>query len=196
MTGKVTFKRTAVQTNVDGGRQPSFINLMHVIYDVKPVVERFSQLKVKAGWGLECRNRDIYAISPDQKKEEMMKSILGDESPLSYIQAASCYHLLNTHTDCQYISWDEDAVIDDSYVKTLDHYGFWPFGEIARSMNPLFFYDSLHHPVVVFFTYHREVKDVIVKHIHRFDYEGYGLKYGYRTWAVRNKEQVSMKRIK
>ncbi|WP_347862376.1 hypothetical protein U0355_04175 [Salimicrobium sp. PL1-032A] len=196
MADKVTFTRTAVQANVDVVVETSFINLLKLIYDMKPVVRRFSQLEVKSGWRLELKSKEIYAVSSKNKKEDMMQGIRGDESPLSFIQAASCYHLLNTHIDSEQIPWDEEAIIDDVYVKTLVHHGLWPFGELARSMNPLFFYDSLNHPVVIFFTYHRERKNIIVKHIHRFDLVGYGLKYGSRTWAVRDKEQVTMKRIK
>ncbi|SIS42868.1 hypothetical protein [Salimicrobium flavidum] len=196
MSGKVTFKRSAVQSNVEGETTPAFSNLVYVIYDVSPVVKRFSQLRIKSGWQMECREKEVYAISPNQKKEQMMKGIIGDESPLSYIQAASCYHQLNNNIAGLDFVWEEEAVIDDTYVTMLHYLGFWPFGDLSRSMNPLFFYDSLHHPVVIFFTYHREVKNTIVKHIHRFDYEGYGLKYGCRTWAIHNKDQVTVKRIK
>ena len=59
--------------------------------------------------------------------------------------------------------------------RQLDLFGYWPFEHTLRSLNPIFFYDSLDHPVVIFFQrIERMGVECIAKHIHRFAKVGYG----------------------
>lgn len=177
MGGKTVFKRSAVQSNIVAHIAPARPGSGPPLRDINPVVTSFSQLRVVKEAG--------------STGADVMKKVAGDYSPLSYLQAAICYHLLNPHP-----GMESNSVIDESYVEVLRSFDLWPFGDIARSLNPLFFRDSLDHPVVVFFTYHRAARETIVKHVHRFNREGYSLKYGSRTWAVHNRSQLSLKRIK
>ncbi|UOR11639.1 hypothetical protein [Halobacillus amylolyticus] len=116
-----------------------------------------------------------------------MRAIRGDESPLSYLQAAVCYHELHQYSYNKNPQWGPQRILDDRYIEQVTQMGLWPFITIIRSLDPIFFYDSLHHPVVIFYTYKSFGEESLQKHIHRFDFEGYGMKMNERSIAVNNK---------
>ncbi len=185
MRQKIFFTKKAAEPNVAGKRMPSFINEEGIICKLDSFVHQFSQLIVKSGWNLWLHDGKVYSFfhkEPEQKKS-LMAGIIGDESPLSYLQAAICYHKLLHFTNGRGERWDVKSLVDDSCIRHLDLLGEWPFELFSYSLNPVFFYDSLQHPVVVFYTFTNEGSEVIYKHIHRFDYSSYELKWNEKLFA-------------
>ncbi|MYL49397.1 hypothetical protein GLV98_07865 [Halobacillus litoralis] len=185
MKNKTIFKREATFKNQINFPIPPIPLKTEESIRLDGVVHQYSQLSLKHGWSLLCSNNDVVANHYERgDEEEFMLSIAGDESPLSYVQAAMCYHHLleYSHRRTDVIS---QAIIDDDYVRQLDLLRKWKLKKVNRSFNPLFFYDSFMHPAVIFFTYHVEGLEVIQKHVHRFDVGGsYKLRTLRRTWAT------------
>ncbi|MYL36457.1 hypothetical protein [Halobacillus litoralis] len=186
MKGKTVFTREAAWRNVKGmGMSVRFpVTDNHRSYDLSSIVEQYSQLKMKPGWEIFAQNGGVWGKQKENPAWErgFMKAVSGDESPLSYLQASNCYHHLREYTD-ETVHVLPQAILDDAYACTLDLFGAWPFGKQIRSFNPLFFYDSLFHPAVVFFTFHLEGRPIIQKHVHRFAHGSYELKTLTCTWA-------------
>ncbi|MBN8235114.1 hypothetical protein JF544_07615 [Halobacillus kuroshimensis] len=184
MKGKTVFTREAGWRNVTGV-SPRVMD-KHRACALSSIVDQYSQLLIKPGWDILVVNDRVWGRKQKETsvwEEGFMKAVTGDESPLSYLQASLCYHHLLEYTN-EASGVIPQAVLDDGYARTLDLFGAWPFGKQLRSFNPLFFYDSLFHPAVVFFTYHREGGAVIRKHVHRFAHGSYELKTLTRKWAA------------
>ncbi|QAS53406.1 hypothetical protein [Halobacillus litoralis] len=185
LRNKTVFTREAARKNITAKSPPAYMKGSCFVSELSSIVDQYSQLRLRAGWKIFSRDGEVYGEAEGKAvpEAEIMEGIMGDESPLSYLQAAVCYHHLmeysNRKTDV--IS---TAILDDSYICQLDLFGHWGFGKLERSFNPIFFYDSLLHPAVIFFTYHQEGLEVIQKHVHRFAYASYTLKTLQRTWAT------------
>ena len=184
MKNKTVFKREAATKNIRVNHPPIFIRDSSEVVDLNDVVSQYSQLRLKEGWKICSSKGQVYSlingvkVSPD----DLMAGVIGDESPLSYLQACVCYHHLMEYSDHK-TDVISQAIIDDEYIAQLDLFGNWSFGSFQRSFNPVFFYDSLMHPAVIFFTLHQEGMKAIQKHVHRFSYGSYKLKTLQRTWA-------------
>ncbi|MGP4069214.1 hypothetical protein [Halobacillus sp. B29] len=187
MRGKVLFTRGAAEKNIVVKGLPEYRHEPYAVRDISVLVKQYSQLIVKGGWQVISQQGVIYAKSADDRlKRDAMEAVGGDGSPLSYIQAASCYHHLSDYT--RKGSWlSESSILDDPLVRNLDLFKEWSFGQVHRSLNPVFFYDSLLHPVVIFFSHHKEGIETIQKSIHRFDRESYALKFQQRNWAIQDR---------
>ncbi|MCA0985220.1 hypothetical protein LCL89_14400 [Halobacillus yeomjeoni] len=186
MEGKVMFTKDSTKENIYIKNRPPYHSEPHIICDLGILLDQFSQIRLKEGWSIHSSEGKVYAQSPSRAILKPLCAIEGDESPFSYMQAAVCYHHLCSYSE-EGASVVPESIVDDEWIRKLKLFGYWNFGEVRRSLNPIFFYDSLLHPVVIFFTCHHEGIEVIQKHIHRFDYEGYQLKYMERTWAMRDK---------
>ncbi|WP_146817421.1 hypothetical protein [Halobacillus faecis] len=184
MRNKTIFTREAARRNVCSTHPPFLLDPSEESLKLNSIVSHYSQLRLKAGWNLFRRDGQIYAENKGVEVEEpdWMDGIIGDESPLSYLQAAVCYHHVKEYSD-QKTDVIQQAIIDDAYVRELDLFNQWMFGKVKRSFNPIFFYDSLHHPAVIFFTFHQEGVEVIQKHVHRFSTKSYNLKTLRRAWT-------------
>gem|GEM_PF-3921874 len=187
MRGKVLFYRGAAEKNIVVKGLPEYRHEPYAVRDISVLVQQYSQLIVKGGWQVISQQGVIYARTADDRlKRDAMEAVEGDGSPLSYIQAASCYHHLSDYTGKG--SWlSEASILDDTLVRNLDLFKEWSFGQVQRSLNPVFFYDSLLHPVVIFFSHHKEGIETIQKSIHRFDCESYALKFQQRNWAIQDR---------
>ncbi|MYL69794.1 hypothetical protein GLW00_02970 [Halobacillus litoralis] len=185
MRNKIMFTREAARRNIYSIPLPPLHAQSDEWLNLNAVVSHYSQLRLKPGWNLLRKEGHIYV--ENQEKEiagaEWTDGIIGDDSPLFYLQAAVCDHHLNEYS-IHKTSVIEEAIIDDAYVRGLDLLGQWDFGDIKRSLNPIFFYDSLDHPAVIFFTFHREGKRFLQKHIHRFSKRSYRLKVLHKTWMT------------
>lgn len=182
MRGKVMFTREAAQRNVILTEPPPCRNNYTACQEIGNVTRQYSQLMVKGNWRLYNNRGHIYAQGAEQGPfKNPMAAIDGDGSPLSYLQAASCYHSLMEYSRRRSLI-SEEAILDDAWVRNLDLLGNWRFGVPVRSLNPVFFYDSLLHPVVIYFSHHYSEHELIYKNIHRFDLEGYTLKFQQRVW--------------
>jgi hypothetical protein len=185
MKNKTVCRREAASKNIQGHYPSVFVTNLSEVMELSDIVKLYSQLRMKAGWKIYSSKGQVYAAKNGARvcSDDLMSGIIGDESPLSYLQACVCYHHLleysNHKTDV--IS---QAILDDNYITELDLFGNWNFGVFRRSLNPIFFYDSLMHPAVIFFTFHQEGMEVIQKHVHRFSYGRYKLKTLRRTWAT------------
>lgn len=185
MKNKTVFRREAAVKNIHVVHPPISFKDRSIVTDLSDVVSQYSQLRLKAGWHICSSLGQVYAVVKGVKvsTDELMSGVRGDESPLSYLQASVCYHHLMEYSDHK-TGVISQAIIDDDYIAQLDLFGNWNFGSLNRSFNPIFFYDSLMHPAVIFFTHHQEGMEVIRKHVHRFSYESYKLKTLQRTWAT------------
>ncbi|WP_394218214.1 hypothetical protein [Halobacillus trueperi] len=184
MKNKVMFSREAARKNVCTKSYPPIPIRGSRILDLSSVVDQYSQLKLKAGWRIYTSFDYVYAMANEETDtDDLMAGITGDESPLSYLQAAVCYHHLMEYS-VNKTDLISQAILDDDYLRQLNLMGKWNIRNIKRSLNPVFFYDSLMHPVVILFTYHQEGIQVIQKHIHRFNYGSYKLKTLQRNWAI------------
>lgn len=182
MKGRVIFTKESAKPNIHISL-PLLIEQGDVELD--NLVKQYSQIRLKPSWMLKRKNGKVVAVDRGLY-QPFMEAITGDESPFSYLQAALLYHdLANYESDDPVLIGD--MILDDKAIQQMDMFGYWNFGQLDRSLNPLFFYDSLLHPVVIWFTHHREGVEHIVKHIHRFDHVYYTMKYHHRTWAVTNK---------
>lgn len=181
MKNKTIFTREAARRNVHAN-SPVYTNEAKVI-DLSPIVSQYSQLRLKSNWKILSSSGKIHSQenSDRSKHEAFMAGVTGDESPLSYLQATVCYHHLMEYSD-QPTDVIPQAIIDDQYIVHMDLFHQWNFEAAKRSLNPIFFYDTLMHPAIIFFTFHREGSEVIQKHVHRFSYGSYKLKTLQRTW--------------
>ncbi|SFG04257.1 hypothetical protein SAMN05216353_12025 [Halobacillus alkaliphilus] len=187
MRGKVLFTRGAAKKNVVVKGLPEYRHESGAVRDISVLVQQYSQLIVKGGWQVISQQGVVYARTADRGlKQDAMEAVGGDGSPLSYVQAASCYHHLSDYTK-KGSCLSEASILDDSLVRNLDLFKEWSFGQVHRSLNPVFFYDSLLHPVVILFSHHKEGIETIQKSIHRFERQGYALKFQQRNWAVQNR---------
>ncbi|MGP4077090.1 hypothetical protein [Halobacillus sp. K22] len=187
MRGKVLFTREAAKRNIVVKKLPEFRHETCTARDISMIIQQYSQLIIKGNWQIINQQGIIYALAADcGRKMNAMEAVAGDGSPLSYIQAASCYHHLSDYTrkgSCL----SEATILDDTLVRNLDLFKEWSFGQMNRSLNPVFFYDSLLHPVVIFFSHHKEGIETIQKSIHRFDRESYAFNFQQRIWAIHDR---------
>ncbi|UOQ45682.1 hypothetical protein MUN89_07055 [Halobacillus salinarum] len=196
MKGKVVFTRQAAQSNVLGHRPPPLIKEKGVVCKLDEVIHKYSQLLVKNKWQVwytEGKNYSFAMHSPEERKSPL-SAVTGDGSPLSYLQAAVCYHELSNFKEDREEGWDPNRIVDDYYIVLIDLLGGWPFEKWEQSLNPIFFYDSLKHPVVIFYTHHHEGVQTVHKHIHRFQHEGYELKWNQRVFAMSEHTVTDRKR--
>ncbi|RWZ51405.1 hypothetical protein EQV77_16750 [Halobacillus fulvus] len=193
MKGKVQFTRDAFRPNVSLKERPPYVEEKYVMCEIGVLLEQFSQLRLKSGWTIISRDGRVFAQSQKGQQCPFMEAVIGDESPFSYVQAAILYHYLLEYSQSDHQTVDPDTILDDPWIQKLDLFGYWTFGKVERSLNPMFFYDSLLHPVVIFFTHHTEGVEHVVKHIQRFDHLGYGMRYHQRTWATSNRENPFMR---
>ncbi|SFK17580.1 hypothetical protein SAMN04487936_108138 [Halobacillus dabanensis] len=184
MKNKTVFRREAAAKNIRVFPPPIFFKDCPKTIDLSDVISQYSQLRLETGWHIFSSRGQVYAVVNGVKvsPDDLLAGVNGDESPLSYLQASVFYHHLMEYSDHK-TGVISQAIIDDDSIAQLDLLGHWNFGSQKRSFNPIFFYDSLMHPAVIFFTYHQEGMEVIRKHVHRFSYESYKLKILQRTWA-------------
>ncbi|MFD2922525.1 hypothetical protein [Halobacillus naozhouensis] len=196
MKGKIRFTRLAAQPNRSGMAVPQHLEAKNIICDLTPVVQQFSQLMVSSGNHIWSRAGHLHSFSQkDKAQQNPMAAIRGDESPLSYLQAAVCYHELQQYSYYKDMQWDSQRILDDPYIDRVTRLGLWPFRKMARSLDPIFFYDSLHHPVVIFYTYQNTDGESILKHLHRFNFEGYLLKMHTKIVALNTESSFIWNRI-
>ncbi|KHE73113.1 hypothetical protein [Halobacillus sp. BBL2006] len=187
MKGKEIFTREAAKANLYIKERPSYLNQKYILCDISVITHQFSHIHLKEGWKVFSSEGQVFAqTKANVTVEDPMAALRGDESPLSYMQAAVCYHQFFLYS-MEQTNVNTSAIVDDERIRLLDLFGYWSFGKVKRSLNPIFFYDSLLHPVIIFFTYHRDGVDVVEKHIHRFDHVGYALKFQQRLWASSEK---------
>ncbi|WJE15293.1 hypothetical protein QRD89_16445 [Halobacillus sp. ACCC02827] len=181
---KTIFTREAARRNIATMYLPIRRPGSPDILVLDPIIDQYSQLLLKPGWQLLCSKGSVFAQSETETLpvNRMMEAVTGDESPLSYVQAAVCFHHLLDYSDHP-TGVNAYTIMDDAFVRELDLLGQWKMGRWERSFNPIFFYDSLLHPAVILFTYHREGPGTIQKHIHRFAYQSYALQTMQRTWT-------------
>ncbi|MFC7062961.1 hypothetical protein [Halobacillus seohaensis] len=163
---------------------------------MRSVIQQFSQLMVKSSCTIKSEAGVVCAQNKETfQKDEPMAGVRGDESPLSYLQATVCYYELFKYDKSNQDSWSYERILDDSFIKNLEIVGMWPFEPSRKSLNPIFFYDSLHHPVVIFYTIQGDEEKYIQKHIHRFDCEGYNLKVGTRVFKYIEDSSIPWERM-
>ncbi|MCP3028066.1 hypothetical protein [Halobacillus sp. A5] len=171
MKGKVVFTRLAARPNCISSPLPPVLLFKGITCHLNPVVSQFSQLMVKSHHTIISSQGEVAAYFNNQKQKDPMTAVQGDESPLSYLQAAICIQELQKYCIETDQEWHADQIMDN----TIFTYLLW---SNRKKYNPIFFYDSLNHPVIIFYTYHIGSSFYIIKHIHRFDYEGYCQKIG------------------
>lgn len=191
MREKQLFTRDAFRPTFFIKERPPLVHQKYVKCDLSVLFDQFTHISLKYNWKLFSRQGQVYVESPLDKVSLIMEAVEGDESPYSYIQAVSLYHQLSHYCPKKDTNVELNMIVDQDWIRSLDLFGYWSFGNPGRSLNPLFFYDSLLHPVVIFFTHHKEGMERINKNIHRFDHSGYTLKYHQRTWAIINNENYS-----
>ncbi|MFC7321838.1 hypothetical protein [Halobacillus campisalis] len=196
MRGKVYFTRLAAQPNYRTGPLPPMLFHEGVTFNLQTVVQQFSQLLIKPYYEIRSEDGMVYARHTSNRTfEDVMKGIYGDESPLSYLQAVICFYELNKYSPSFKEKWSYIRILDDAFVKYLRVLGAWPFEDFIRSLNPIFFYDSLQHPVIIIYTIQGNSELTITKHIHRFDYDSYCLKEYSRAIARRCSYDRSWERL-
>ncbi|MCA1010785.1 hypothetical protein [Halobacillus halophilus] len=187
MRGKVLFTRGAARKNIVVKEMPEYRYDPAAVRNISVLIHQYSQLIVKGGWQVISQQGVVYARAADRSlKQDAMEAVRGDGSPLSYVQAASCYHHLADYTR-KGSSLSEASILDDTLVRNLDLFKEWRFSQVPHSLNPVFFYDALLHPVVIIFSHHKEGIETIQKSIHRFERDSYTLKFQQREWAVQNR---------
>ncbi|MBA2175344.1 hypothetical protein H0266_10590 [Halobacillus locisalis] len=183
MRNKMVFTRDATQMNIHLKERPTSAQSPYTMCDLSALIQQFSQLRLRNGWRIISEDGEIYAESAaGTQLVNFMDVVSGDESAFSYLQAASMYHVIRSFGPEE--SVPIESILDDAWVRQLDLFGYWPFEHAMRSLNPIFFYDSLDHPVVIFFTHQKDGAECIAKHIHRFAKVGYGMKYHARPFAT------------
>ncbi|ARI76184.1 hypothetical protein [Halobacillus mangrovi] len=191
MKGKQIFTREAAKPNLFIQECPSYLNNKFVLCDISVLVDQYSHIYLKDGWKVLSSEGKVFAQTKGNVRiENPMAAVRGDESPLSFMQAAVCFHQFNLFST-EHTNVNTSAIVDDERIRLLDLFGYWSFGHMKRSLNPVFFYDSLHHPVIIFFTYHRDSADIVEKHVHRFDHVGYALNFHQKVWASKEKQKRS-----
>ncbi|WP_163526923.1 hypothetical protein [Halobacillus ihumii] len=196
MKGKYRFTRLAAHPNRLGLAVPPHLEGDNIICDLTPVVQQFSQLIMSSNSYIWSRAGHLQSYNQKEKAQQNpMRAIKGDESPLSYLQAAVCYRELQQYSYYKDMQWDSQRILDDQYIDKMTRLGLWPFKKMIRSLDPIFFYDPLHHPVVIFYTYQSTDGESIIKHLHRFDYEGYELKTHSRMIASNDESSFIWNRI-
>lgn len=129
-----------------------------------------------------CEETQEGFLKPPKPKsaiEDFMKAIDGDRSPLSYLQAAICYHDLHEYGAMWHgVSWGEDQIlpIDDSdYIESgnvkdyLESIESWvELKEIPDILSPHFFYEN-GHPIIIFYTMNPIGTMKLNRYIHTFN---------------------------
>nr|WP_318539769.1 hypothetical protein [Terribacillus saccharophilus] len=122
---------------------------------------------------------------PDDALDDFMEAIEGDKSPLSYLQAAICYHELHEFGAFWHsVSWGEDRILPD---EDENQYDYSPVTDIAdlkeidfklktqelpESLFPRFYYDNS-IPVISFYTINDVGQVKLIRYKHVFSTDGY-----------------------
>ncbi|MGG1592417.1 hypothetical protein [Terribacillus saccharophilus] len=122
---------------------------------------------------------------PDDALDDFMEAIEGDKSPLSYLQAAICYHELHEFGAFWHsVSWGEDRILPD---EDENQYDYSPVTDIAdlkemdfklktqelpESLFPRFYYENS-IPVISFYTINDVGQGKLIRYKHVFSTDGY-----------------------
>jgi hypothetical protein len=124
------------------------------------------------------------APGPEDALEDFMEAIAGDRSPLSYLQAAICYHKLH---DFGYYwdNWAQDRILpevenhSDSHrfvvtsVAELVEQGMqFNIKDFPESLFPRFYYED-NKPVITFYTFNDVEYEKFIRYKHVFPKDGY-----------------------
>jgi hypothetical protein len=129
----------------------------------------------------ECTRLEEYFLSPpkpDFALEDFMEAIIGDKSPLSYLQASVVYHELHEYGAMWHgVSWGRDVIlpVDDNMDISSYHYEWEMMGEYPEFIEPHFYYNEEGNPVVVFYTINDIGTITLNRYEHTFSKEDYTL---------------------
>lgn len=174
------------------------------------IIYGFSQLSVKDGFKLRAYQHSmsvagaglVYAIPadsslpeipyregeppiPDDALYDFMEAIEGDKSPLSYLQAAICYHELHEFGAFWHsVSWGEDRILPDEDDNQCDYSPITDIAdlkemnfklkteELPKSLYPHFHYENS-NPVITFYTINDAGQVKLIRYKHVFSTDGY-----------------------
>ncbi|MFG6147952.1 hypothetical protein [Halobacillus sp. B23F22_1] len=196
MQRKTVFTRLAARPNFKVSSPPPVLFYNGVTCHLNTLVHQFSQLTTKPDYQIVSNAGQVYASSERNRfKEEEMFAVSGDSSPLSYLQASVCYHELKRYSEDNSSDWQVDQIIDDFLISRFQEIHLWPFCLQMNGWNPIFFYDLLDHPVVIFYTYHSDVCSYVLKHTHRFAHTSYHQKVDSKVELTGENYSISWKRL-